>query len=50
MPCSGYVAVSIPLIFIAAVMGVVVLAEFLRRERTKDKSDDWVQFKKDDKP
>jgi hypothetical protein len=41
MPCAGYVAVSIPLGFIALMMGVIGVLEFLRRKRTPDKNDDW---------
>jgi hypothetical protein len=41
MPCAGYVAVAIPLAFIAVMIGVIGVLEFLRRKRTEDKNDDW---------
>lgn len=47
MPCVGYAIVAIPLGLIALFIGVIGVLEFLRRERTETKEDDWMQFHKD---
>ena len=39
--CAGLYAVAIPLFFIAAMLGFVGVAEYLRRRRTEDENDDW---------
>lgn len=51
LTCGGYYAVAIPLAWIAALVTIGFVLEFLRRERTKTQSDDWMNFgKKDDDP
>ena len=44
MPCAGYIAVAIPLTFIALCIGVIFTAEYLRRRRTASKDDNWFEF------
>jgi len=51
LTCAGYYVVAIPLAWIAALVTIGFVLEFLRRERTKTQSDDWMNFgKKDDEP
>lgn len=47
--CPGALGIAIPLGVIAFMLCLVALAEFLRRERTKTRDDDWIQFHDDTK-